>query len=102
MTDQNHPTGVAQGSPERRNIAIFGHGFFGVDIGTLGDVPAVFIVPNEQPGPVGEKIPLELQGPLELEALPDHWIALTFPTRERCKEVADALVGSKMEKWTNG
>lgn len=84
------------------NIIAFGFGLYGVDIGTLGDIPAVFIIPNKKPGPVGDKIPLELQGPLELEKLPDDWIALTFPSRERCKEVADALVGSKMEKWTNG
>lgn len=84
------------------NIITFGFGLYGVDIGTLGDMPAVFIISNEKAGPVGEKIPLELQGPLELENLPDDWIAMTFTTRERCKEVADALVGSKMEKWTNG
>lgn len=84
------------------NIITFGHGLYGVDIGTLGDggQPAVFIIPNGAPGPVGEKIPLELQGPFELEKLPNDWTVLLFPTRERCKEVADALVGSKMEKWS--
>ncbi|MGR4928251.1 hypothetical protein ACIPUD_15915 [Bradyrhizobium sp. CAR08] len=78
------------------NVIIFGHGLYGVDIGTLHGEPAVFIVPNVAPGPVGEKIPLAQQGPLEREELPDSWIAMTFPTRERCNEVADALVGSKM------
>jgi len=82
------------------NIVSFGLGLYGVDIGTLGDIPAVFIIPNEKAGPVGERIPLELQGPLERDSLPDDWIALTFPTRERCKEVADALVGSKMARWS--
>ena len=76
------------------NIIAFGFGFFGVDTGTLGDMPAVFIMPNHSPGQVGDKIPLELQGPLELEVLPDDWVAMTFPTHARCKEVADALVGS--------
>lgn len=84
------------------NTIAFGYGYYGVDIGTLGGIPAVFIIPNEEAGPVGERIPLEAQGPLQLDSLPDDWLVLTFPTRERCKEVADALVGSKMDKWTNG
>lgn len=82
------------------NTIAFGYGFYGVDIGTLGDTPTVFIIPNEKRGPVGDKVPLELQGPLYRDCLPDDWIAMTFPTREQCKEVADALVGSKMEKWS--
>lgn len=57
-------------------------------------------VPNVAPGPIGEKIPLAQQGALEHEALPDDWVAMTFPTRERCKDVADALVGSKMVTWS--
>lgn len=84
------------------SVIAFGFGRYGVDIGTIGGIPAVFIIPNETPGPVGERVPLEAQGPLERDDLPDDWIVMTFPTRERCKEVADALVGSKMETWTNG
>lgn len=82
------------------NVIALGYGFYGVDIGTLGDTPAVFIIPNEDAGPVGEKMPMEKQGPLALDHLPDNWLVLTLPTRDRCKEVADALVGSKMERWT--
>lgn len=95
---------VALGYAEKssvRNVVSFGHGFYGVDIGTLGDHPAVFIIPNEKPGPVGERVPLDLQLPLERELLPDDWTVLLFPTRERCKDVADALVGLKMVKWRN-
>jgi hypothetical protein len=84
------------------SIITFGAGYVGVDIGTYGGNPAVFVIPNEKPGPVGEKIPLELQGPLEMDETPADWVVLIFPTRERCKEVADALVGSRMEEWTNG
>lgn len=81
--------------PSAANVIAFGYGHYGVDIGTLGDTPAVFIIPNSVAGPVGEKMPLELQGPLKYDRLPDEWTAMTFPTRERCKEVADALVGSR-------
>lgn len=81
--------------PSITNIIAFGYGHYGVDIGTLGDTPAVFIIPNRVAGPVGEKVPLELQGPLKYDSLPDGWTVMTFLTRERCKEVADALVGSK-------
>lgn len=83
------------------SIVTLGVGLYGVDIGTYGGNPAVFIAPNEKPGPVGVKIPLELQGPLEMDEPPEDWVVLVLPTRERCKEVADALVGSRMEKWTN-
>lgn len=100
-----HRAGLVLSSPSSKpygHAFIFGRGFYGVDIGTLGNDPAVFIIPNEKPGPVGELVPIEKQGPLERDSMPANWTALLFPTRERCKEVADALVGSKMEKWTNG
>lgn len=84
------------------SIVTLGVGLYGVDIGTYGGNHAVFIAPNEKPGPVGELIPLELQGPLEMDETPADWVVLVLPSRERCKEVADALVGSRMEKWTNG
>jgi hypothetical protein len=93
-------TALSRHSATPRDPVTFGLGLYGVDIGTSGGKPAVFIIPNEKPGPVGEKIPLELQGPLERDEAPDDWIVLLFPTRERCKEVADALVGSKMDRWS--
>lgn len=72
----------------------FGKGMYGVDIGTYGGSPAVFITPNATPGPVGERIPIEQQQPLERDTLLDGETVMLFPTHERCKEVADALVGS--------
>lgn len=53
----------------------------------------MFITPNKVRGPVGEKVPLELQGQLQRDTLLDGETVLIFPTRERCLEVADALVG---------
>jgi hypothetical protein len=96
--------GTAAGKHEGVDMSAtirFGLGNYGVDIGTLGDEPCVFIIPKDKPGPVGELIPLSEQGPLELERLPDDWTVLLFPTRDRCKEVADALVGSKMAQWSD-
>lgn len=84
----------------RTPIITFGMGLYGVDIGTYLGNPAVFVMLNEKCGAVGERIPLELQGPLERELIPEDRVILVFPTIDRCKEVADALVGSKMEKWT--
>lgn len=80
----------------------FGNGDYGVDIGTYGGKPAVYITPNGKRGPVGERVPLEDQGDLDRTTLLDGETVMIFPTRERCKEVADALVGSKMGRWTYG
>ena len=77
----------------------FGNGDYGVDIGTYGGKTAVFITPNAQGGIVGKRIPLHLQGDLIRDTLLDGETVLIFPTMERCKEVADALVGSKIDRW---
>jgi hypothetical protein len=79
----------------------FGNGDYGVDIGTYGGKPAVYIIPNAKRGPVGERIPLEEQGDLVRNTLNDGETVLIFPTRERCKEVADVLVGSKIDRWSS-
>lgn len=79
----------------------FGNGAYGVDIGTYGGKPAVYITPNGNPGPVGERVPLAEQGELQRDTLLDGETVLIFPTREQCKEVADVLVGSKMDKWSS-
>lgn len=74
----------------------FGNGEYGVDIGTYGGKPAVYITPNSKPGPVGERVPLADQGALQRDTLLDGETVLIFPATDRCKEVADALVGSKI------
>jgi hypothetical protein len=72
----------------------FGNGDYGVDVGTYDGKPAVYITPNVRRGAVGERIPLELQGELVRNHLIDGETVLIFPTLARCKEVAEALVGS--------
>lgn len=78
----------------------FGNGDYGVDIGTYDGKPAVYITPTVKRGPVGERIPLELQGELVRNHLLDGETVLIFPTHDRCKEVADALVGSQSPQET--
>jgi hypothetical protein len=76
----------------------FGNGNYGVDTGTYGGKPAVFITPNKEPGPVGDRIPLEKQGELIRDTLLDGETVLIFPTMDRCRQVADALIGLKSDK----
>src|ERR1700761_1698312 len=75
------------------SILTFGAGLYGVDAGTYRGKPAVFVIPSEIVGVVGDKIPLKLQLPLAYDEAPADWIVMVFPTIERCQEVADALVG---------
>ena len=75
----------------------FGAGLYGVDIGTYGGKPAVFVTPNKVAAPIGERVPLELQAPLSRDTLLDGETVMIFPTIERCREVADALVGSSLK-----
>lgn len=74
----------------------FGNGDYGVDVGTYGGKPAVYITPNQKRGPVGERVPLELQGDLVRDTLLDGETVLVFPTIEQCRQVADCIVGSPL------
>jgi hypothetical protein len=70
----------------------FGHGNYGVDTGTYGGQPAVFITPQKPSGPIGARVPRD-QYELVRDSLYDGETVLLFPTIEQCRAVADALVG---------
>lgn len=69
----------------------FGAGELAIDTGTIDGKPAVFVKRVAVPGIVGNRLPDDLQGPLD--RLEDGEIVMTFQTEKQARAVADALVG---------